>query len=201
MPICILCSTISLIFAAVVLVTSSTSNVVLQTLNWATSDIYSVGSVSVTYYLNIYEYGEDVTFNDDSINSYRYDSSNCDYSFCNDCDTGNKVVLAFAVLFFVLCLPGMYTNIVRTGNSNTSLNKNIGIFSASAACVCGAISLIVFTSKCLKKVEDNNTNIDWNYGAAYGLLSAAMSLKFVDCLFNCIINTDTAAEGLLDRLQ
>ena len=106
-------------------------------------------------------------------------------------------MFAFVILFLIFCVPGLYAGVTRACNRNTPLNKNIAIFSACIAIICGVISLTVFSSQCLPKIEDEYTNVEWDYGVAFGLLAAAVGVKFVDCLFNGFIGTVAAAEGLL----
>lgn len=196
MAVCILSATIALAFASMVLVT--VDNDVGQSLNWAVSDSYSFGGVSFMFYVNIFSYERDIITDDDNVTVIKFTDSDCTDSYCSDCASGNRVVLAFAILFLFFCLPGMYSNVMRACNGNTSTNKAIGTLSATAACTCGSISLIVFSAKCMQKIADTITNVDWYYGAAYGLLAAGVAMKFVDCLFNSIIDTDAAAQGLLD---
>lgn len=190
MVIAILAALIATLLSAISLISIDESTTVLQNLSWAHGR-YSLFGFDTDVYVGVFQFGmKESTNNDDQHQEMKYTDDNCNPDFCEKCHKEMPIVYGFLAGFCLFSLFSIFSNFSRyRDDGNTRGHRNSGIGASLVAIGCGLVSLIYFASGCFKEIEgDYPSSYDWEYGASFCLLAAAVCLKVVDILVNMLVS-------------
>ena len=190
MIVAILSSLIATLMSAISLISINKSTQVLQDLSWG-HGYTSFAGFDTDVFVGVLQIGvQESTNNDDQHQNVKYTDSNCSADFCHKCHKEMPIVYGFLAGFCFFSLFSIFSGFARyRDDGNTPGHRSTGIGTSLIAIGCGLVSLIYFASGCYKKVVDYfPSNYDWEYGASFCLLAAAVCLKVVDILVNMLVS-------------
>lgn len=190
----VLASIFATLLAAVSLISIDKRTKVLEDLSWAHGDTTLLG-VDTDIYVGVLQIGFVYTTGGSAqTTKEKYTSDNCSADFCDKCHKEMPIVYGFLAGFCFLSLFSIFSDMARfRDDSNTRGHRSSSVGTSFLAIGCGLVSLIVFATGCLKKVEDYASNspsdFKWEYGVSFILLAAAICLKVLDILVNMLVST------------
>jgi len=192
MLIAIVMAILSTFFNTVVFFSGSTSDSVVENVNW------SYGKQDDNYfYTGVYQIVADYSSGPISgTTSVDWTDDVCTLKYCGKCESALKGAIAFAVFSWFASWPSCYTNIMRTREGgNTGRNKMIGLISSGVAIFCACISVISFGAGCQAYIDDETSGINWSYGPAFGLMMTFIFFKLIDVIVNSLVPDGSSGGG------
>jgi hypothetical protein len=120
------------------------------------------------------------------------DWSDCELSYCSDCEYAGDSTLKASALAFILSIPPVITSFIRISKEkDTNANKFVSIICCSLCLLLYMVAMGQFGSLCYEKLP---SDMDYVLGPGFGAATASFVFEiFVLVIHICtpVIKTDT----------